>query len=1021
MMKTFLVAGLLAGMACRLGAADADARRLSVEDWRDKMKAGWLGQMIGVQWGLPTEFRYQGEPIPDEKVPAWEPGMINGGFDNDDLFVEMTFLRTLERYGFDVSPKQAGIDYANATFVLCAANWAGRDNLRRGIAPPDCGHPRYNACADNIDYQIESDYAGLISPGLPQRTIELSRLFGTLVNSGDGVWAGAFMGGMYAEAFFTRDIDAIIDAGLACVPPESHFAEMVRDVRAWHRAFPTDWRACWRKVVAKYIDDPHYHRGRIDQPGSDVKPNGAFLLMGLLYGGGDLARTVKVAMQCGWDSDCNPASAAGVLLTSLGTRAIASEYVSALDGTRTFSYSDYRFANLLRVCEQLMRQNVVKGGGRIERDATGKEWIVVSQAKPVPDAYRPNWNPPPLTGARYSAEEMKRIVEKPFPGIGPTLASRRKLPLPPIGTGEEWMIGDHPDEYGLSLLAFPNAPISLDNEPLPIRISGLTNTVIHLGWGKYHCAKPQTLFVFEDCDNVILREAFVFFHADAPANPPPLYTTQNCGRIKVYNVHVQYLGPDVAALPPVRVEGERLFAGDRPITLRGINWGWWQAAGTVYTENDMRRQSEWGANVLRLAVTDEQIEDPNRLGTLREKGVRDIDEVLSWAEKYGQYVILDLHVAPGGQNVFAHTRGGTNGLWRSEANQARFLSIWRALATRYRGRNALAAYEILNEPDTQQGSPAALVALQREALSEIRQVDPDKVIVVSGDDFSNATSLGDANVLDDRNLVYTFHFYEGGGVNGGWLRNAGEGAGARGTCGWTPFERELTFGENETDMAVLLRSTANAGTAWFDDIELVDERGRVLARHGFDADAEGFVAEREPTSVASYDQTVGHARPGALRVAGTRAFNGWIGPRVKLPGRAVTWRLRGWMRLENATGDTYAAASVCGTPVSTPESLRKALQPMVAFQRKHRVPLYVGEFAVEKVGDGRQQAKDTAWRIRLFEEYGFSWTYWNFRETTAPNTMALHAMRKDGTDFPINDSLLRELKAGWSCNASSAR
>ena len=147
--------------------AEPPVRRLSVEDYRDKMKAGWLGQMIGVEWGLSTEFRYQGRTIPDAEVPAWKPEMINGSFANDDLYVEMTFLRTLEQYGLDVSPQQAGMDYANTTYGLCAANWAGRDNLRRGIAPPDCGHPRYNACADNIDYQIESDYAGLISPGLP--------------------------------------------------------------------------------------------------------------------------------------------------------------------------------------------------------------------------------------------------------------------------------------------------------------------------------------------------------------------------------------------------------------------------------------------------------------------------------------------------------------------------------------------------------------------------------------------------------------------------------------------------------------------------------------------------------------------------------------------------------------------------------------------------------------------------------------------------------------------------------------
>ena len=40
--------------------------------------------------------------------------------------------------------------------------------------------------------------------------------------------------------------------------------------------------------------------------------------MGLLYGQGDFAKTMDIATRCGQDSDCNPASAAGILGTMLG-------------------------------------------------------------------------------------------------------------------------------------------------------------------------------------------------------------------------------------------------------------------------------------------------------------------------------------------------------------------------------------------------------------------------------------------------------------------------------------------------------------------------------------------------------------------------------------------------------------------------------------------------------------------------------------------------------------------------------
>ena len=187
----------------------AKFRRLPVQVYVDKMKAGWLGQMAGVGLGGPTEFRKRGEIIPENETPVWKPALINQ-FNQDDIYVEMTFLRTLEVYGLDVSIRQAGIDFAKSRYGLACANATGRDNLRRGIAPPDSSHPKFSRNADDIDYQIEADYSGLIAPGMPNMPIELGEKFGRLMNYGDGMYAGQFVGGMYTEAFFENDLVKII-------------------------------------------------------------------------------------------------------------------------------------------------------------------------------------------------------------------------------------------------------------------------------------------------------------------------------------------------------------------------------------------------------------------------------------------------------------------------------------------------------------------------------------------------------------------------------------------------------------------------------------------------------------------------------------------------------------------------------------------------------------------------------------------------------------------------------------------
>ena len=217
---TFLV---LTGLITLYASAGSTTRTISVEDYQDKMKAGWVGQMAGVGWGAPTEFKWQGKIIPEDKVPKWNPAEVNQ-YGQDDIYVEMTFLQTLEKHGLDATIRQAGIDFANSKYDLWHANLFGRENLRKGIAPPDSGHPKFSTHADDIDYQIEADYAGLIAPGLPAVAIDMGEKFGRLMNYGDGLYGGQFIGGMYAEAFFETDMVKIVEAGLKCIPADSLYA-----------------------------------------------------------------------------------------------------------------------------------------------------------------------------------------------------------------------------------------------------------------------------------------------------------------------------------------------------------------------------------------------------------------------------------------------------------------------------------------------------------------------------------------------------------------------------------------------------------------------------------------------------------------------------------------------------------------------------------------------------------------------------------------------------------------------------
>jgi len=406
---------IFASIQAMATAVEPAARRLTLAEYRDKMKAGWIGQMVGVGWGGPTEFRYCGRIVPPEVMPQWKPEMVNQ-FHQDDLYVEMTFLRTLEVHGLNASIRQAGIDFANSGYELWHANRQGRVNLRRRIAPPDSGHPRFNPHADDIDYQIEADFSGLVAPALPNSVIELGEKFGRLMNYGDGVYGGQFVGGMYAEAFFETDPLKLVQAGLACIPAQSQYAETIRDVIAWYREDPNDWERTWQKVMDKYHKNPSYRRFSCktdDDFNIDAKINGAFIVMGMLFGKGDFDQTVIISTRCGLDSDCNPSNAAGVLFTTVGFAKLPDRFTSAVDQNGVFSHTEYNFPKLIAACEKVTREVVIRAGGRIEKNAGGEEVFVIPVRPAKPGKVEQCWEPGPIAESRFASEEMAKITAQP--------------------------------------------------------------------------------------------------------------------------------------------------------------------------------------------------------------------------------------------------------------------------------------------------------------------------------------------------------------------------------------------------------------------------------------------------------------------------------------------------------------------------------------------------------------------------------------------------------------------------------
>lgn len=229
-------------------------------------------------------------------------------------------------------------------------------------------------------------------------------------------------------------------------------------------------------------------------------------------------------------------------------------------------------------------------------------------------------------------------------------------------------------------------------------------------------------------------------------------------------------------------------------------------------------------------------------------GFQRLDWLLETCAAHGIYVILDLHGAPGGQSMNHCTgKAGRNELYESEERMAQTVSLWQAIAARYKDNKAVAAYDLLNEPQNNSGYTGeyAWEAESEEAVRRtneaydtlyhaVRKIDPDHVISFEG--VWSTTVLPDPESMGYENLLYQLHLYD---TERGMIRyRVNELKTARKDLGVAVLVGEYNNGEKESYAQRKYRrndinrvkwtyKTFNAGEQWgiFNkDVERIDIR-----------------------------------------------------------------------------------------------------------------------------------------------------------------------------------------------------
>lgn len=355
-------------VSCNQTYKDGDICDMSISELQDKIKGGWAGQTIGCTYGGHTEFQYNGTIINDYVPIPWTQGYIKWWYDN---------------------------------------------------AP---GHWKNNPHANDIDYQIEADFAGLMSPCMPNYASEISNKVGHIMNYGNGWYGGVFIGAMYSLAFVSDDVNELVNEALKTIPTQSTFYKCILDVIKWKKKYPTDWKATWFEVERKWTADMSCPDGVYKPMNIDAMVNSAYIVIGLLYGNGDFAKTIDIATRCGQDSDCNPASAAGILGVMIGYDAIPDYWKTNLKEVENtaFVYTNISLQDVYKMSLKHALWSIERNKGSITDDS-----VRIIYQTPQPVRYEQSFeNLRPVERKKLSNMSLKdSTCSVVFNGIGFVLYS----------------------------------------------------------------------------------------------------------------------------------------------------------------------------------------------------------------------------------------------------------------------------------------------------------------------------------------------------------------------------------------------------------------------------------------------------------------------------------------------------------------------------------------------------------------------------------------------------------------------
>ena len=327
---------------------------LGIKNTEKKIKGAWFGRICGCMLGKPIEGIHTDELIPFLKETDNYPmhryiykselsneiinkykfhftlrayaDEIDGMPIDDDTNYMVLAQELIEKYGKDFTPydvSRVWLDYQPKRAYWTAERVA-YNNFINGYVPPESAIYK-NPFREWIGAQIRADYFGYINPGNPELAAEMAWRDASISHTKNGIYGAMFVAAMLAVAAETDNFEDIIKGGLAQIPYTSRLYEAVTEVLNGFKNGVSQ-KETFDNIHKKY--DEYTGHGMLH-----TISNAMIVTAALLYGNGDYGKSICMAVETGFDTDCNGATVGSIIGMAKGIDNIPEYWTKPMNDT----------------------------------------------------------------------------------------------------------------------------------------------------------------------------------------------------------------------------------------------------------------------------------------------------------------------------------------------------------------------------------------------------------------------------------------------------------------------------------------------------------------------------------------------------------------------------------------------------------------------------------------------------------------------------------------------------------------